>query len=719
MLAKVYNSGSRASLFSDEEEAVTLFDGETEYGNGTVALDSEEQAYLYDFFTQEENQLLLEVEGWDIEDADTWSGILWNMEGKVVSMDLSYLHLSGWLDVSVFTALESLNVDGNNISMLALSGCESLSNLSCSYNNLTMLGVKDCENLVNLSCSFNRLDTLDVSGMEKLQNLNCAENKLESLNLKDAVNLSEVHCEYNELQTVDISTNESLNSFFCGNNRIVESENDALMSCINEINDNGGFAQLGGQKYEESVAFNEAELASLTAFADSSLNLEKLGWDLEDPWNWSGVEWKIYGNEYHVASVSFSGIGLEGDFSLPDAEYLESVTIKNASLSSLDLSGCSALSSISCYGAGIDYLGIDGCNALNELSCNENYLAVESVESSLNQIGLQTGIINYESQNILAEEDSFDEAEREALLNFFSIGSNAELLGWDWDFPGSWDGVTWTPDEDGVYRVNKLDFSDIAVTGDLDLTGFDYLEDFMFSGTGLDSVTLPDCVTRVPDYAFYNSTVSEVNLCEGVTTIGEMAFAYCDKLQLAVLPSTVSRVMDKAFYGSALEHAVFLGDEPMESGESVFGDTSEAFVLSMFADAEWSEESALLSEYVWNAVEDEYLILIDSSVSLQSDDAYSTTNSYAGHDVSVIIITREETSEMQCMLAVYNENGSMDEAVMQTITLDGNKNTALFRNVKIQYAGEEGCRLKAFLLEASETWMPAAESCLKVLVKPE
>jgi hypothetical protein len=166
----------------------------------------------------------------------------------------------------------------------------------------------------------------------------------------------------------------------------------------------------------------------------------------------------------------------------------------------------------------------------------------------------------------------------------------------------------------------------------------------MFSGTSLDSVTLPDCVTRVPDYAFYNSTVSEVNLCEGVTTIGEMAFAYCSELQLAVLPSTVSRVMDKAFYGSALEQAVFLGDEPVESGESVFGDTSESFVLSMFADAEWSEESALLSEHVWNAVEDEYLILIDSSVSLQSDDVYSTTNSYAGHDVSDIIITREETS---------------------------------------------------------------------------
>src|SRR6185295_14131249 len=54
-----------------------------------------------------------------------------------------------------------------------------------------------------------------------------------------------------------------------------------------------------------------------------------------------------------------------------------------------------------------------------------------------------------------------------------------------------------------------------------------------FSGnTGLTSLTLPDSVTGIPEYAFYYCTnLASVTIGKSLTRIDPSAFAYCDSLR--------------------------------------------------------------------------------------------------------------------------------------------------------------------------------------------
>ena len=707
LLANVYSSSSQAYLFENEDL------------NDATNIISDEKELLYDFFNQSENKLMLETYGWDIDDSSTWSGIKCDEIGNVVAIDISYMNLTGWLDVSDFSKLKTLLCDGNAISMIALSGCDELTNLSCSSNNIGVLSVNECSNINNLNCSFNELTSLDVSNMSSLSNLNCYGNNLSALNINGATGLNELRCGNNELNSLDVSTNTSLHTLYCENNNVIENQNSELVSCINKINENGGSADLGTQKYNSNYSFDTDELSSLTEFANSSLNLEKLGWNLDDPYTWKGVEWKIYGDEYHIASVNFDNLDLEGSLDLPESEYLKSVSCTNSSLSTLNLNGCTALEDVNCYNSGISDLQINECNAINAINCDENYLAVEDVKSSLNQIGLNTGLATYENQNIEALEAEFDENERIVLVNLLNSGENSEILMWDITKPGTWDGVIWTNVE-GVYRVNKLKFTDKDIVGNLDLSSFDYLEDFNFSGTQLETVILPNCITKIPENAFYNSGIKNIYMDEGITNIEATAFAFCNNLNTIVLPKSVSRIMDKAFFESnSLKTVVFIGNEPSYLGDDVFYGTSRGFEIMYYADTKWAESSPILEEYSSKKIIGDNVILLNNVPKLKNDSYYSIENSYSGDDIPVTLITRKPGEASKCVLAVYSESNTLDNLQIVDVTTTKYMNNILFEDVNVQYVGEMYCTLKAFWWNGTTKMKPLAPVNEIIMDKPE
>jgi len=690
----------------------------SEMGESNPALlNGDEYDAMYSFFCQGENKLMLELAGWNAEDSSTWKGVKWNADGNIVSIDLSYLNLSGWFNANNYPKLQTLNVDGNSLTMLAVSECAELVNLSCMVNNLSSLAVDGCDSLQNLDCSFNQISSLNLSGQEQLAELNCFGNQISDLDLSGATALQTVRCGNNELSSVDISTNINLSRFYCSNNRIVETENQALLSRIEAINNNGGSAEIGPQKYNEEYSFDAAELASLTDFAGMALNLEKLGWNLEEPYTWQGVEWKIIGNEYHITAINFDGLDLEGTLNLPEAEYIESVSCEDSSLRSLNLAGCTSLNTLNCRNAGLSSLEIADCSALTSIDCNENYLAIEDVESSLNQIGLSTGLATYETQNIAVDEEFFNQTEREILISFLSTGNNADVLGWDWDWPGTWEGIVWT-NADGEYRVNKIDFSEKDVCGTLDLTAFGYLETFSFSGTQISEVVLPNCITKIPQYAFYNSGIERVYMSEGVTNVETAAFAHCDSLTTVVLPATVTRVLDNAFYGSEnLKNLVFIGDEPVEIGAEIAQNTSPEFKIIFFEGTAWNTEEGLLCEYSYLESKDAFVVLLDGTSVLPDNGYYSETNNYAGDDIAVTVVSQNPETSVCCALSVYNELGGFSSLSIMSVELEKCMNVVTFEDVDVQYVGEEFCTLKAFLLSDADSMKPLAAASETVLIK--
>lgn len=78
--------------------------------------------------------------------------------------------------------------------------------------------------------------------------------------------------------------------------------------------------------------------------------------------------------------------------------------------------------------------------------------------------------------------------------------------------------------------------------------------DYMFYGTMLKRVKLPDAAVSVGERAFFQSPVEEVEFGSEVRTIGWQCFKECDKLRKVNIPDLVEEIPDYCFFGTyALE----------------------------------------------------------------------------------------------------------------------------------------------------------------------
>ena len=232
------------------------------------------------------------------------------------------------------------------------------------------------------------------------------------------------------------------------------------------------------------------------------------------------------------------------------------------------------------------------------------------------------------------------------------------------------------------------------------------------------TIVLPECVTIIPEYAFYNSGIKYIYISEGVTNIEQSAFAYCDNLNTVVVPCSVSRIKDYAFYESAnLKNLVFVGDEPITVGKEIATGTSTEFQIIFFEDSTWNKQTELLNEYSHKESKEEYLVLLDEDIRLKDDDYYHETNTYAGDAIDVKIVSKNPGNVAICLLSVSNESGVLDNVSSLSVDMSRYMNVVTFEDMNIQYVGEEYCELKAFLWSNTKSAKPLAIATEQFLVK--
>lgn len=83
--------------------------------------------------------------------------------------------------------------------------------------------------------------------------------------------------------------------------------------------------------------------------------------------------------------------------------------------------------------------------------------------------------------------------------------------------------------------------------------------------TNLSSVTLPNTITLIDNYAFYSCAISSISLPPNLETIGFGAFFMCQKLNSITIPSNVNNIGPYAFSGCNS-----LSSIQVESGNSVY-----------------------------------------------------------------------------------------------------------------------------------------------------
>ena len=85
----------------------------------------------------------------------------------------------------------------------------------------------------------------------------------------------------------------------------------------------------------------------------------------------------------------------------------------------------------------------------------------------------------------------------------------------------------------------------------------------------LTSVTIPDSVTSIESFAFYNNLIQTVNFGTGLLTIGYDAFGYND-IRTLVIPNTVTSIGQEAFYNNPNLTSVTIGSGISEIPRSAF-----------------------------------------------------------------------------------------------------------------------------------------------------
>ncbi len=90
-----------------------------------------------------------------------------------------------------------------------------------------------------------------------------------------------------------------------------------------------------------------------------------------------------------------------------------------------------------------------------------------------------------------------------------------------------------------------------------------YAENLYLNGELVTDLVIPDSVTSIGSYAFYDcDSLTSVDIGDSVTSIGSSAFYDCDSLTSVVIPYSVTSIGSSAFeYCSKLTRAIYLGSK--------------------------------------------------------------------------------------------------------------------------------------------------------------
>ena len=108
---------------------------------------------------------------------------------------------------------------------------------------------------------------------------------------------------------------------------------------------------------------------------------------------------------------------------------------------------------------------------------------------------------------------------------------------------------------DGVTSIGKYAFFNCSsVTSVVIPSSVTSISNYAFYGCdSLSNVTLPYGITEIGKYAFYNCNITSVTIPNFVTSIGEGAFLNCDSLTSVTIPNSVTSIGPNAFHGCPIE----------------------------------------------------------------------------------------------------------------------------------------------------------------------
>lgn len=234
----------------------------------------------------------------------------------------------------------------------------------------------------------------------------------------------------------------------------------------------------------------------------------------------------------------------------------------------------------------------------------------------------------------------------------------------------------------GVTSIGGYAFSECKNLTSITIPeGVTSIEDGVFSGCGLRSITIPKGVTSIGRYAFQEcSSLTSITIPEGVTSIGAGAFRGCSSLKNITIPESVTSIEENAFYAcDGLIDVTY--HSTMERWEKISIESNNNYLLnatihctdgdilptaenSITTGAASASDSKFQATFANAKAGKEYVVLVSRSGSdpLNADNLIYINQITADADgeLAVPFITAADAAEMTYVVACAQDDATVD-----------------------------------------------------------
>ena len=275
------------------------------------------------------------------------------------TLDLSGYAVASLKGIEYFEKVQTLKLSGNTvIKTVNLSKNPSLVIVDLSGNTaMQTLTLTGCANIQQLNISgCTKLENVDLTACTALTTLNAQKAGLKSLALNKNTKLQTLNASDTQIETLDVSANTSLRQISAGN---------TMLSAVTL----GTNANLFYLDLSDNKRLSKIDVSKVTALRELQLqNTAVVSLDLS--------------NHATLYRLDLSNTPLK-TLNLSGCKAIESLDINNrtgkgwnvTTITTLNVSNCTALRYLYCNQTAVSSLTITGCSTLEELECNNTAIS--------------------------------------------------------------------------------------------------------------------------------------------------------------------------------------------------------------------------------------------------------------------------------------------------------------------------------------------------------